>query len=456
MRLLLALVAVALSASRTVPAQDVAITHVTVVDAAGGPSRPGMTVLVSGDRITAVGSAASVTVPRGARVIDGRGRYLIPGLWDMHVHLSYLPAEALPLFLANGVLGVREMGGEVEQLLRWRGEIAAGRLPGPRIIVPGPVVESPQWLAMLRDRAGDLPGAAGLLRQRTGVGTAEDARRAVDSAAALGVDFIKIRNSASRESYFALAREARRRGLPLAGHAPQPVGPGEASDSGHASFEHAFLPALDGMTPADRAALFRRFRANGTAVTPTLIAGRNHRLLPDSVVAAALADSLGVRDARRRYLPPRLLAKWREERELVTRDRPRDWAALHRSHLRDVREMQREGVRILAGTDVGVQLVYPGWGLHEELELLVREAGLTPAEALRSATLAPAEFLGLQRALGTVEVGKLADLVLLDADPLADIRNTRRIRAVVVNGRLHDRAALDAMLEGVRTAVGRR
>lgn len=434
-------------------AQIAAITHVTIVDPAGGPLQPDMTVVISGNRIAAVGSASSVVVPRGARVIDGKGRYLIPGLWDMHVHLSHLPAEMLPLFLANGVLGVRDMGGEVEQVLRWREQVTSGRLLAPRIVAPGPVVESPGWLAMLRDRAADLPGALDLARQRTGVGTAADARRAVDSAAALGVDFIKVRNSASRESYLALLREARRKNLPVAGHAPHPVGPAEASDSGHASFEHAFLPALDGMTPADRAALFRRFRDNGTAFTPTLIAGRNHRLLPDSVVRAALADSLGAHDARRAYVPPRLVKKWREEWELTKRDRPRDWAALHRSLLRDVREMQREGVRILAGTDVGVQFVYPGWALHQELALLVTEGGLSPQEALRSATLSPVEFLGLQQRLGTVEAGKLADLVLLDANPLEDIRNTQKIHAVVIDGRVHDRRMLDRLLEAARAAA---
>jgi imidazolonepropionase-like amidohydrolase len=437
------------------PAPVVAITQITIIDPAGGPSRPEMTVLLSGDRIATVGPSATVQVPAGARVIDGRGKYVIPGLWDMHVHLSYLPAEALPLFLVSGVLGVREMGGEVERIFEWREQVAAGRLLGPRIVAPGPVVESPAWLALLRERASDLPGARELLRVRIGVGTAEDAQQAVDSAAAMGADFIKFRNNASRESYFALAREARRQKLPLAGHAPHSMSPEEASDSGHASFEHGFLPALDGMTPADRAALFRRFRANGSAVTPTLIAGRNHRLLPDSLILAALADSLGVRDPRMRYVPARLRAKWREEWELTKRDRPRDWAALQRSHLRDVGEMQREGVRILAGTDFGVQFVHPGWSLHEELELLVTEAGLSPQEALRSATLSAAEFLGLQHTLGTVEAGKSAELVILDADPLQDIRNTQRVHTVIRRGQVHDRAALNRMLAQVHAAVRR-
>lgn len=436
-------------------AQSVAITHVTVLDPASGTAQADVTVVISGDRIADVGRAGSVEIPSGARVIDGRGQYLIPGLWDMHVHLSHARAGSLPLFVANGVLGVRDMGGEVEQVLAWRDAVAAGRLLGPRILAPGPVVETPEWLAMLAERGGDLPSARALLRQRVGVGTVEEARQAVDSMAALGADFVKLRNSGSREAYLALLREARRQNLSVVGHAPRPVGPGEASDSGHASFEHAFVPALDGMTPADRAALFRRFRANGTAVTPTLLAGRNHRLLPDSSVLAALMDTLGTRDPRRRYVSPGLVEKWREEWELTKRDRPRDWAALHRSHLRDVGEMQREGVRILAGTDVGVQLVYPGWSLHEELEMLVVDAGLSPQDALRSATVSPAEFLGLQHRFGSVAVGKTADLVLLDADPLEDIRNTRRIRAVVHNGQILERAALDALLEEAKVAARR-
>lgn len=423
-----------------------AITGVTVIDTRSGESRAGVTVLLTGDRIAAVGRDEEVRVPRGARVVDGRGKYLIPGLWDMHVHLSYLEPATLALFPANGVLAVREMGGEVEELLRYRGDVREGRLIGPRVYLPGPVVESPGWLAMLRERGGDLPGAAAILRQRMGVATQEEAREAVDSAAALDADFVKLRNNASRDAFFALARAARGRGLPLAGHAPRYVSPAEASDSGQSSFEHSFLPSLDGMTPESRAALFRRFRENGTAVTPTLIAGRNHRLLPDSVVLAALADSLGTRDPRMRHLPRALLTKWREEWELTRRDRPYDWEALHRSSLRDVAEMRAAGTPILAGTDVGVQLVLPGWGLHEELELLVTLAGLTPLEALRSATAAPAAFFGLQDRMGGVAEGMAADLVLLDADPRLDIRNTRRIRAVVAGGTLLDRAALDRLL----------
>jgi hypothetical protein len=288
------------------------------------------------------------------------------------------------------------------------------------------------------------------------VDTPEDARRVVDSIAALGADFLKLRNAASREAFFALAAAARRRGLPLVGHPPQNVSPEEASDSGQRSFEHQFLPPLDGMTPEARMRLFRRFAENGTAFVPTLVASRGYRLLPDSLVLAVIADSTGVREPRRRYVSRELAEDWRVQIGMKQSERPRDWHAYHRSTLRDLREMHSAGVPLLAGTDAAAPLVFPGFSLHEELELLVSEGGLTPLQALRSATGTPAEFLQLQDSLGSIAPGKLADLVLLDANPLDDIRNTQRIRAVVANGRLLDRPALDSLLAQARAELTRR
>ncbi|HEV2129541.1 MAG TPA: amidohydrolase family protein [Longimicrobiaceae bacterium] len=434
-----------------------AITNVAVIDASGAPHRPGMTVVVTGRRIAALGRTGTVEVPRGARVIDGAGKYLIPGLWDMHVHLSYVGRHALPLFLANGVTGVRDMGGDFAQVAAWRDSIAVGHLLGPRIKAAGPIVESTRWLQFARAAVQQAGGRdEDKLARRVGVDTPEDARRVVDSVAALGADFLKLRNAASREAFFALAAEARRRELPLVGHAPHNVSPEEASNAGQRSFEHEFLPPLDGMTTEARARLFRRFAENGTAFVPTMVANRGYRLLPDSLVLAVIADSTGTREPRRRYVSRELAEDWRVQIGMKQSERPRDWHAYHRSTLRDLREMQSAGVPLLAGTDAAAPLVFPGFSLHEELELLVREGGLTPLQALRSATHNPAEFLALQDSLGTIARGKLADLVLLDANPLDDIRNTQRIRAVVANGRLLERAALDSLLAQARAEVAHR
>jgi adenine deaminase len=202
--------------------------------------------------------------------------------------------------------------------------------------------------------------------------------------------------------------------------------------------------------------LFRRFAENGTAFVPTLIANRGYRLLPDSLVLAVIADSAGVHEPRRRYVSRDLAEDWRVQIGMKQSERPRDWHAYHRSTLRDLREMQLAGVPLLAGTDAAAPLVFPGFSLHEELELLVSEGGLTPLQALRSATGTPAEFVELQDSLGSIAPGKLADLVLLDANPLDDIRNTQRIRSVVANGRLLDRPALDSLLAQARAELTRR
>ena len=199
-----------------------AITHVTVIDVTGGPSQADMTVLADGQRILAVGRSGTVALPRGTRVVRAQGKFLIPGLWDMHVHTvfgDWLPANArvtLPLFVANGITGVRDMGGDLPVLKQWRADIAAGRLLGPRMIIAGPMLDGPQ---------PRFPSSAP-------VATAADARRIVDQLQAEGVDFIKIQSLVPREGYFAAAEEARRLGITFVGHVPDAVRASEASNAG--------------------------------------------------------------------------------------------------------------------------------------------------------------------------------------------------------------------------------
>ena len=423
-----------------------------VIDGTGAPARAGQTVVVRGSRIVEVGPSASVRVPAGARRMDGRGKWLIPGLWDMHVHaFGYsFPDFAGPLLLAHGVTGVRDMGFYVDTARHWRGEVAAGRVAGPRLVAGGRLDGPP-------NRAPWVARAA----------TADEARRAVDSLLDAGADFIKVYSHLPREAYFAAAEQARRRGVPLAGHVPYAVSVQEAARGGQRGIEHqddlmracgaedAALRAELASTPPDapperQLALIRdharRMRAGfdpgrcssaiaalaqaGVHVTPTLVVYQPY---------VAPADTSAIHPPLMRYVPRRLQAEWRAR---LQRAGPGDTATVSAYFsLARVGEMQRAGVRLLAGTDAPQAYVHPGASLHDELELLVR-AGLTPMQALQSATGEPAAYLGALDSLGTVARGKLADLVLLDADPLADIRSTRRIHAVVANGRLVDRAAL--------------
>ena len=467
MRPIHALAVLALAGSRVIappPASIVAITNVSVVDVAAGVVRANQTVLIESERIRAVGKTSDIAVPSDAVVVNARGAFLIPGLWDMHVHLAGAGAFALSLLVANGVTGVRDMGGGFDRVRAWRDSIDAGRLVGPRILQTGPVIENAQWLTIVRrisQQRGDTSMAAAM-NERIAVATPDDARAAVDRIAALGVNTIKLRNDPPAPAYFALLREARRRGMRVVGHPPS-RGPSlaDASDSGQASIEHLlFTPdggwraTLDDYSPAERAALFARFRANGTAYTPTIVAGEGFRRMPDSLALLLIADSAGTRDPRRRYISRALAETWRNQilMKQVEGAQP-DWNALSVRALTHLRPMADAGVTLMVGTDLGTPLTYPGFAVHDELRLMVHSAGLTPAQALRAATLAPAQFLGLERETGTIAPGMRADLVLLAENPLADITNVARIKGVMVRGTWLDRARLDEMLRDVTDRV---
>jgi imidazolonepropionase-like amidohydrolase len=465
MRRTLALLLTHVAAFNLAPAKQIpetqvlAFTHVTVIDVAAKDSKSALkldqTVVVTGNRVTAVGRASRIKVPAEARVINAAGKYLIPGLWDMHVHLSFATELALPTLMANGVLGVRDMGGDLDQIDDWRRRISEGQLLGPRIVRVGLIVDG---------QKPDAPFRLTVTNQAEG-------RQAVVTLKQRGVDFIKVHNGVLRETYFALADEARRQNIPLVGHIPKEVTPAEASDAGQLSIEHAeslfdnilFSASRDGQSAMeglnlayaayrdDKAALlFRAFRDNGTWYDPVLVTYRSFAFRTDFAASP---------DPRNRYAAPAMKLLW-DKHQPVPKMVPAETVAARKSVftrlLGLVGQMQREGVNILAGTDAGgIRDVVPGFSLHDELLLLV-QAGLSPMEALRTATINPAKFLNMQDRLGAIEQGKLADLVLLNANPLEDIGNTRKINAVVTNGKFFDRKALDVLLAQVEAAANRK
>jgi hypothetical protein len=432
--------------------QSLAFTNVTVIDGADSTPRRDQTVIVRGDRIVRVAPSRSVRVPAGARVVRGRGKFLIPGLWDMHVHTAVVGGrELLALYVANGVTGVRDMGGNWDTLTAWREAIRNERLVGPRINASGPYLEG-----------GDVPIPHILTR------TPDEARAGVDSLVRLGVDFVKVHSQLPRETYFAIARRARERGIAFAGHVPRVVGSADASDAGQRSIEHllaipapctradsiALRPrytiqsALGRCSSGDLAPLYARFVRNRTWVTPTFVAQYEvaawpERALPGDSLAHYLPDTL------RRYV-----AAIFPMPDSIPAGADSVGRAMFAKRLAQVAVMRRAGVHILTGTDAPLRNSPPGFGLHEEFALLA-QGGMSPFEIIRAATLEPARYLGARDSLGTIAAGQLADLVLLEANPLRDIRNTRRIAAVVANGRLYDAAAREELL-GRRAAGGRR
>jgi imidazolonepropionase-like amidohydrolase len=450
-----ALVARPLPAQETPAGQRLVLTGVTVVDVREGRLLPDRTVVVVGDRIVAVGAGDPTPVPAGARVVDARGGYLIPGLWDMHVHSAVAATREFPLYLALGITGVRNMHATPDTALALvralRTQVAAGTLLGPRFLANGAVVDGPE------------PAQPGSVA----VGTAAAARSAVDSLVAGGADFIKVYVRLPRDAYFGVAAQAKALGIPFVGHVPIAIRAEEAADAGQRSIEHtheldwscsthgdsiraAFLadPTPDRTTyRRARAALTATWDGPHCAAAITALKRNATWFVPTLVVAwAPLAGDTVLGDsAAAAVVPVALVERWRSgERALPTEARGVAESGL-RSGLALVQLLHAAGVPLLAGTDVGNPFVVPGYSLHTELALLVR-AGLSPLAALQAATLNPARFLAATDSLGTVEPGRLADLVLLDGDPLADIRNTTRIRAVITNGRYLDRSTLDALL----------
>ncbi len=452
--------------SRPAPG-TLAITHVTLIDGTGAASQENMTVVVADRKIAGIFPSASAEIPRGSQILDARGKFLIPGLVDTHVHLtgSGEPSGSreyiVPLLVANGITTVRDMGGYLESLIPLRQDIRDGKRTGPQIFFAGPYLD------------GSPPSFQPSLVVTNAVQAEEDVRTLEQR----GVDFIKVQSILDRDAYFGIAKACRQQHISFVGHVPDRVTAAEASDAGQKSIEHLTgvlracakdekklmreqmangnrreSPAksherelawenelLRAYSVETATALFQKFVANHTWQVPTLI------LLKTLAYPARMPDAAGLHEE---YVPRKLQAQWQKawrDRKLTSQDFSENAAMLQKSE-EVVSAMHASGVSILAGTDTGAPSLVPGFALHDELALLV-EAGLSPMEALQAATKGPAEFLDKAKTQGTIEPGKFADLLLLDGDPLADIRNIRKIWAVILRGKLLDRAALDGMLE---------
>jgi hypothetical protein len=459
----LSLIATLSSTQKNISAQAIAISHVTVIDGTGAAAKPDRTVLVECGRITLISPSDKARLAGTPHIINARGLYLIPGLWDLHVHI-WDADRAFPLFLANGVTGVRNMGGHPEDLKRWRQELIEGKRLGPRLIACGPVVDGPPPIHP--DHSVVVKDAA-------------QARAAVDDLKSQGWDFIKVYDNVSRESYFAIAAESKKDAIPYVGHVPVSVTAMEASDAGQKSIEHLdgldyvispigdrfrrdrlerigkpsqpgemmklplrladeFKQLADSYDEKRAADLFAHLVRNGTWQVPTLSVAH---------VYASIGDARVYHDERLRYVSKED-RDWWENNPIVHIDIPEYVAGRKREFqevMRITRSAHQAGVRFLAGTDSGgVPYLYYGFSLHDELALLV-DAGFTPMQALQAATRGPAQFLGFADT-GTIEAGKRADLVLLRADPLADIHNIQKIEAIFLGGRFLDRRELDVLL----------
>ncbi len=455
------------------PTKSFAFTHVTLINTSESSTEEDMTVIVEGNCISIIGKTKQISLPKGVQVINATGKYLIPGLWDMHVHTedTGFPAWDDPwfqenreqnkdiffsLFIANGVTGIRDAGGEFPILQRWRKEIEQGKIIGPRMILPGKYITSGS------QEYGYDPTTDILLTNE------DDARRAVMEVKNSGADFIKIMAMPSEKVFIAFADEAKRQEIPFLGHA-EGISVFVASEYGYASIEHlgAILaecadplskppedyydnkPFLDAYNEQKGTLLFKHLSENNTRVCPTLMCYKRQNL-----------KDIDTCDVRLKYMPAHFkthawFPSFRDMLKGKTQEDIADSKKNFEKYLRVIGHMHGAGVKLLAGTDTATPFNIPGFSLHEELILYTR-AGLTPMEALQTATLNPAEFLGMQDSLGSIEEGKIADLVLLDADPLEDISNINIINSVVLNGKLLTRDDLDKILTKVEVLAGKK
>lgn len=416
---------------------DLAIRNVTVIDVGGTPPFVGVNLIIRGNRIHSFGQ--NVPIPEGMKSIDGTGKYLIPGLWDMHVHL-WEKESLFPLYLRYGVTAIRDMGSSLERVNQFRKEN-----PRPIVITSGPPV--------------DGPGTDDPKLPVYHVTNAEEARQAVADLKAKNVDFVKVLSGIPREGYIALMAEAKKERLAVAGHVPSAVGIRDTLDAGQASIEHlfGFLLACSSEERAlsaelakaaekkDEKAYLRvreriaatyspkkasyigiQFLLSGARLTPTL---HYHRR----------AFQIGVEqmasDPRAKLVPESVRSQWKDPAagaERYSKPAREALAAEYARLCQLVRELAAQGVPMLAGTDTGDDYVIPGLALHQELALMV-EAGLPPLYALQTATINPAKLYDLKD-MGTIAAGNRANLVLLEGNPLADIHNTERIAAVILDG----------------------
>jgi len=437
------------------------LSRVTVVDVRTGKLAPDQTIVIENKHIISVGSGKSEKFPRGARIVNCNGLFLIPGLWDMHVHLvfgDWFPRAkdiSLPLFIANGVTGVRDMGSELEVVQRWRDEIETGMTIGPRIYTSGPMLDGPK---------PRFPSSIA-------ISTPDDARRAVADLKDRGADFIKLQSLIPQEAVFAIAEEAKKQEIPFEGHVPDSVRASEMSEAGMKSFEH-LIGIFEGSSPIedeflkggktetrflanynfDRAEKLAEILAkNQTWQCPTLVWERGGNLLDVTDFS---------KDDRARFVPSSWKTEtWKRFTDEIKQSYATDDLGTRKNFLEKelevVRLLHAKGVPFLAGTDTppGVY-IFPGFSLHEELQRFVA-SGFTPFEALQTATLNPVLFLGLEDKLGTIEKDKIADLVLLRGNPLADIANTQKIAAVISNGRYFSGDELKKLLQQVESVASK-
>lgn len=474
----MALAATAYAKSAADPA-DLVIRNVTVIDPASRKVLSRRDVVVDNGRIVAI-KASSRNAPSADRIVDGTGKYAIPGLMDMHVHTGLRPIHRASLLLniANGVTGVRDMASDchrpggialcIDEMRQSAAAIESGSLPGPRLLA----------LSTMKVQSQGGPADASDPRAIYFPRSAAEAGATASLLLARKPDVIKIGDALDPGAYEVLVKAAKQGGIEASGHIPLGLSVAEVARLGQRSIEHARDLPLD--CSAQGATYRAEMKAGLPKSAPSLEAGieRTRKVLASQdkatckvqiaamvsnrtyYVPTHLTRAMDFRagdpayraDPRMAYVHPQLAQMWTRDLDRYAKLSAQDADVLKSFYLLGLRltgEAHRAGVKIMAGTDSNDTMIFPGFSLHDELGNLVA-AGLSPMDALRAATTVPAEYLRRTGDLGSLSKGRMADIVLLRADPLANIANTTSIEFVVQGGRVYDRAALDGMLADAR------
>lgn len=449
---------------------DMAIQNVNIVDVVNGSIIPKMDVIVKGDRIHEV--VKSGTIEIDARIlIDASGQYLIPGLWDMHAHPDdpemwrMNPNEAsrdllLPLFVMHGVTGIRDMAGSLKVVNSWKEKMANGSLLGPKIFAAGPLIDgpNPMWDGSI------------------GIKSIKAVKTKIDSLQEAGIDFLKVYSGLPDSIYYALSEYASSIDFPFCGHVPETVTNAEASRSGMKSLEHLLnIPLecsseensirnntidygdlndrlskyvfrnkliIESYDSKKAKALFQEFVKNDTWHTPTISMWYKN---------AYYEEELKKDQVNFKYLPKYVQKYWTPQFNDHLRYRQKEFLEVKQllveHNKRIIKDMHEAGVKLLAGTDTGANpLCWPGQGVHLEIAML-EEAGLSPIEALKTATINPAIYLGIEKDYGTIASGKFADMILLSKNPLETVSNTQSIAGVIKSGAYFNKTRIAEYLE---------
>jgi len=427
---------------------DYLITNVNLVDIENGAINPAKYVAIKGEKIAAIYNK-EVALKKSGQVIEGSGQYLIPGLWDMHAHFSLNHRFATPLLVANGITGVREMWGIMSTIKTIRQKVAADSLIAPDIYAAGDIIDGdpPTW-----------PWSASVKNK-------EEAEAEVIRQDNQGVDFIKIYSRLSEDCYQAIAQKSKELDLPFAGHLPHSMSIWDAIQMDQQSIEHMNgvleactdqpeeLQNLTGKSKSEKALfLVRSFDQYKFDSLANFLARSNTWICPTLSVlkfTSTMPDASWMNDSRLKYLPEQIQKMWQPDKTNIDTSFFEAYEKMFQLQSSLTGKLAGKGVKILAGTDFPNSFCYPGFSLHDELQLMV-ENGLSPAMALKSATLNPAIFMGKEKEVGKIAEGYRSNLVLLKANPLEDIRNTKKINAVFIRGKYLNSADLNAFLEKAR------